>query len=552
MPFNFSGAAASTSAKPGFSFGATSSTSKPASSSFSFDTQASSNTKPNTSFSFNTPSTASKPNTTSTSGFSFGNSDKPKITSNPTTTGFSFGQTAKTGTTTSTGTSSSSFNFGASLGSNANQNKQNTTNSGLNFSFNNLPDTKTQTKQPEKPENTGLGGWCSNNPADGNLKSILKKKQSDEDNQNPKSENTQLTDEKKQDILASSIPKELTTDVSNLEKHIKNELENHSRSIQRNSSRAQFDKVANKLKSCNNSVNKLNSSVKQIMLETGILINSLRSTRDDSIIAQNTANISSNLQFENTAPLGYLYKQVERFYSTLENYNKQLSDVELALYGENSNFSNSNENENDTENNALKGVDLIQFLDKYQNSFVQVACAYFSMHNSMQELKQKYLIFRNEKYPEKEKLVFGTKNINISDNSIVKQAKIDDNSSPFSAYSTHILANIVKSNITKQITSNTQNSTFGQNANTSSTNMFGNNNIFSNQNTGNNSGTNFFSNSTSNPFASKSTASTSGFNMFGSKTATNTSTGKTGGFSFGNTTNKPASSSSGFSFNFGK
>merc|ERR1719454_1932966 len=124
------------------------------------------------------------------------------------------------------------------------------------------------------------------------------------------------------------------------------------------------------------------------------------------------------------------------------------------------------------EETNLSGNDLVKILDRCQSSFLKVACQYFKVHNTMQETKSQYINYRHKKFPTKTPLVFSNvsakneqKLIESFDDIKVNNAqKTDVNQSPFSAYNAHILANIVKANITNK-TSTTGGFSFGNTAN---------------------------------------------------------------------------------------
>lgn len=459
MTFSFGGSSNNNS----FSFGSKPAESKPASSGFSFGS-----TNPTTS--------------TTTSGFSFG-STKPAETKPA--SGFSFGSTSASKPATS------GFSFG---GTNS------TTTNNTSFSFNNV--TAKPTENANKPEQpvAGLGG--------AEPKSILKPTEN-------KAETKEKTEEKKENIMQTKIPKEIEEDVKNLEAHIKKQLE-FSKKINTSSNQSSLEKVAAMIKKQSNQVIELVSQTRQLSSDVNGLIELLRNTRSNANIAENTNNIPLNMQFENTAPIGFFWHQTERFYHSISEYGKQLNDIE-AIIGMNTNVSNF----------AIpSGTDLVDFLDRYQQSFVQIASAYFMVHNSMQEIKNLYMMFRADNYPNKKPLEFKVAEINTGLKetklpSLPKQAKMDEEPKPFDEYNNHVLATICRSTITKQLAQATtaqpaqSGGLFGSSTNnTSSGFSFGNNN-----------------NNTK-----------SGFSFGG---GTNTTSG-TSGFSFGNTASKPATT--GFSF----
>lgn len=299
----------------------------------------------------------------------------------------------------------------------------------------------------------------------------------------------------------------------------------------------------------------LDSQTKQLGIEVRSLIKGLRQSRDEIQIAQNTASISASIQFQNHAPIMYFFRQIERFQITVSEYQRQIVDIETAL-----SINNGTAKPTDT---SLSGPELVQFLDNFQRSFLQVAAAYFQVHNAMQEVKTWYTQYRSEKFPNKKALVFGQadqKKAKALDDytSIVKQAKLGDTAQPFSSYSTHILANIVKQSIAKQLTNPGQAQQAGGNTgmfnnNTNNTSSFG----FGNNTNGGGFGggakptTGGFSfGNTANATANK--PSSTGFS-FGNTSTNTTTPAATGGFSFGNTatanTTTPAATGG---FGFGK
>lgn len=261
---------------------------------------------------------------------------------------------------------------------------------------------------------------------------------------------------------------------------------------------------------------------------------------------------------------------MERFHATVTNYNQQIQEIEEIIQNQ--------KIADQAEENSLSGTDLVRFLDQFQTSFLNLAYQYFKIHNTMQETKNSYIAIRKSRYPNKPALVFKTnKNQNANENEannpnkksntaemdpeaalmscfedvkLQKQPKTDEIQSPFSAYSTHILANIVKSNITKQMTNPGAMQQPGQNTGTSGFGGFGS----STNNTTSGSGGFSFGNKTtttgSSGFsfgntANKTTTGSSGFSL-GNSSTTNNNSSSGGGFSFGNTASKPATS--GFSF----
>jgi len=539
MTFSFGTKSASGGTGAGFSFGASSTTpattaAKPATSGFSFGTSA---------------TTAATPATTSaaaaTGGFSFGSTTATTAaaTKPATTGGFSFGSTTAAAAKPAT----TGFSFGGAATAAA---PTNTT----GFSFNNLATTPKKKPDDTPKESPGLGG---NQP-----KGILKTgdAQTGEGKKNEAGDGK--TDEKKQNILSTHVPKEIADDVKALETHIKTSLDEHSKSITKCGGRTCFDKVSDRIKSSNSKVVLLSSQTKLLSADVRTLINGLRSSRQHVEIAQNTANISPALQFENTMPIRFFFQQVERFHTTLIEYQRQINDIETALFMKQGQEGRSNTDA------SLSGSELVAFMDKFQQSFLKVAASYFSVHNAMQEVKQHYLQYRAEKYPHRPALKFGQKpkSTGLDDyTSIVKQAKLDKNNMPFSSYSTHLLANIVKQNIAKQLTNpqpvqQTNTATggglFGNTATTNTTSGFSFGNTAAKPAT---SGFSFGNTSTTKPatsgfsFGNTSAATTAGTTSgfsFGKTAATTGTTNSS--FSFGNTNTAAKPATSGFSFNFGK
>ena len=327
--------------------------------------------------------------------------------------------------------------------------------------------------------------------------------------------------------------------------------------------------------------------MKSVENEVGTLVKNLRLVRDDSLIAQRTDSISPAMQFENLAPISYLYQQVERFHACSLEYDRQIMELESAMRAKAaSNGQPNGKTEQKTTTTVdlsnLSGEDLIKFLDKFQNSFLKIACQYFSIHNTLQMIKTEYVSYRNRTYgASKKPLNFSDQSntaskeaeliASLEDIRVNKSMRADNggsqaNNSPFSGYNTHILANIVKSNITKQLTDpnsvqksqpqQNNNNSFGgggfsfgggsnNNDNKPSTGFsfggFGSGGTTNNNNTTSTTGGFSFG-------GNKTTSTTSGFTFGGSSTQNklNTSGSSGGGFSFGNTASKPASS--GFSF----
>jgi len=317
--------------------------------------------------------------------------------------------------------------------------------------------------------------------------------------------------------MQTKIPKEIEEDVKNLETHIKKQLE-FSKKINTASNQTSLEKVAAMIRKQSNQVVDLVSQTRQLSVDVNGLIELLRNTRSNANIAENTNNIPLNMQFENTAPIGFFWHQTERFYHSISEYGKQLNDIE-AIMGLNDNGLNSF---------ALpSGTDLVDFLDRYQQSFVQIASAYFMVHNSMQEIKNLYMMFRADRYPNKKPLVFKVPEINTGLKetklpSLPKQMKIDEEAKPFDEYNNHVLATICRSTITKQL---------AQGVTTAKPVQSGG--LFGGSTNNTSSGFSFGNNNNNNK---------SGFSFGGGN---NTTTGSSG-FSFGNTASKPANS--GFSF----
>lgn len=187
-------------------------------------------------FSFGSTSTSSKP-----TGFSFGNAS--------TTSTNSFGSLTKANTAANVAnTAPNNFSFANLPDKKPEESKEVKINEGQN-----------QVKLFDKQ--VGLGGTLTETPTkSSSLQGILKKsdgelnpdgtpKKSDsagdktEGKEGEKGDATANISSEKKSVLNEKVPKEIFEHVSNLEKHMKESLDKYSNNIQKTSTRSNFDRV---------------------------------------------------------------------------------------------------------------------------------------------------------------------------------------------------------------------------------------------------------------------------------------------------------------------